>query len=170
MIVTVHFQDFSEDGSASLCETGLAFNMGYATWDEADWNLEVDADRCPVVVGGIQEPVPLHMRGDLHKVYYSFNDDEDVAHGSDKDFMVIYVDGTVAGDSALIEIEDWESFDDARPISLRYPDGSEAGEDFLSSDYMVCYPTNDPLLQIFVGNGLSTAGPGAAVLLNPQVA
>jgi hypothetical protein len=167
MIVTVHFIVSPDEEGTPECITETAFNMGYATWDGTDWQLELDDEGCPILEDGVQEPVPLHMRDQLHKVYYSYNDDEEVTHGSDKDFMVTYVDGSIAGDPSLIEMDDWESFEDSRVIEFRFPDGSDVGEDFLSSDYMVFYPTEDPLLQVFIGNGLSLSGPGAAVLLNP---
>jgi hypothetical protein len=170
MVITAEFE--------GACSSSSFFNASHAVWDGTRWALATDAAGCPRYLAEVQAPMPVHVGGTRYKLYFSHNA---LASGgmanplSDmKPVKVIYADGGVSGDSAVVEFDDWEQIAQAREVHFLWPDGSTlnvANESALD-DYMMFMPTGNPALQIMYSN-MSIPGSGLApfigitVLVNP---
>lgn len=171
------FMLFTLNTDNSSC-TPFRMNWGFAVWDGSRWVVQYDAGGCPKMLRGIQAAFPVHLGGARYKLYFNHHAEPKPAHNPQTDtkpIRVLYADGAISGDPALVEFEDWESVDESRNVNYLWPDGTllSIAEESKLDDYAIIWPTNDPALQVMYTN-LSASGPnaampfiGSAVLVNP---
>ena len=159
MVITAEFE--------GRCSSESFFNASLALWDGANWVMQKDAAGCPRYMQGVQAPMPVQMGGTRYKMYFSNNT---IPRGGManpltdiKPMKLVYADGGVAGDPAVVEFDDWEQIAQAREVHFLWPDGTtlDVASESALDDYIMFMPTGDPALQIMYGN-MSIPGSGLA--------
>ena len=85
---------------------------------------------------------------------------------------LLYADGTLTGDPAKVDFEDWEAVTVGRTITWLWPDGSalNATARGYIDDFSIVAPTADLTLQAFyvaITDGSVVPFSAAAILVNP---
>ena len=151
-------------------------NHGYAVWDGTKWNVQYLANGCPKLFTNAQAAFPLHVGGARYKLYYG---DPSITAGRGPGNLpfvgpkkLIYSDGSVSGELARVDFEDWESQPAARDVVFLWPNGdklNDTAEGYID-DYHFLVPTGNLDLQVMylaITNGTEIPFASAAVLLNP---
>jgi hypothetical protein len=155
MVVTAH----PTDQAVSQGCTDRFFSSAYAVYDGADWNLQRDGNGCLKYFKGMQAMFPVHRGGSLYKMYFNDNEGQTLEEAMSPDFFnnkpiqVVYANGAVTGDEALVDFEDWEPMEDAREVVFVFEDGTELTPTQKSriDDHSVFMPTGSPDVQLFYG-------------------
>lgn len=168
------FMVFTTDRVSGCTEA--AINHGYAVWDGARWNVQYLANGCPKLFTSTQAAFPFHLGGARYKLYYG---DPSVTLGklsSPLPFVgpkkLIYADGTISGQGAVVDFEDWEPQAAAREVAFLWPTGElldDTAEGYLD-DFHVMAPTGTLDLQVFymtITDGAIPPFAAAAILRNP---
>jgi hypothetical protein len=155
------------------------FTQGYAVWDGAQWRVQYHSNGCAKIFEQMQAPNPVHLGGVRYKLYYNnttgLRGQPSNPQTDTKPMKVFYADGSLTGNPALVEFEDWEPTAVAREVHYLWPDGSEldvANESKLD-DHVTLMPTGDPNFQVMYtnmsGSQSQPALPfiGMVVLINP---
>lgn len=110
-------------GGASTTACGGTQGVYYAVFDGTNWAMDKNDDGCPKQL--IEEghgPTLQHLGGARYKLYY-----ESGNHTTDyeKPLKVLYADGALTGDAAVVDFEDWETEDQAHDVTFLWPDNTE---------------------------------------------
>lgn len=149
----------------------------YATWNGSQWSVLKDSNNCAKpLVPLAHGPVLVPLGGVAYKLYY-----EDTTNGqSGKPLRIIYGNGVITGNSANVDFDDWESYNNARQVNFFWPDGSllDAQDESGLGDHMILTPTGKLGKQLMFMNlggmdnskwNKGSAGLGMAILLNALV-
>ena len=154
-----------------------SMNHGYAVWDGARWNVQYRSDGCPKLFTSAQACLPMHVGGARYKMYCG---DPSITtgrvSGSQLPFLgpkkLMYADGSVSGQDATVEFEDWEAQSSARDVVFLWPNGTQLNDqaEGYIDDYHFLAPTGSMDLQVgylTITDGTVSPFPVAAILLNP---
>lgn len=172
MVLTVDGDPRSGTGCSAVM-----MNQAYAVWDGSDWDVQYDPSdpNCPLLWENMQAPAPVHLEAVRYKLYYEDPSAATATTGRDigGPKKIIYADGTLTGDAAITDRDDWEDPANARDIHFLWPSGavmSASDEDYLD-DYVILTPTGDLDFQVmYPMMGGDTGGwpfIGVAELVNP---
>ncbi len=153
-------------------------NSALAVYEAGAWAIAYDAETdCPLLFRDVQSPSPVHLGAARYKTYYGTPSDETgKPPGSNLPFLgpkrVLYADGALTGDPAVVDYGDFEPVDAARPVSFVWPSGAplDAATEGYLDDFVFMMPTGDPSFQIMYGaatDGSTIPTPLMAVLINP---
>jgi hypothetical protein len=130
-------------------------NHGYAVWDGAAWKVQYRANGCPKLFTSAQAAFPFHSGGVKYRLYYG---DPSISEGratsGNLPFLgpkkLIYADGRVTGDPAVVDFEDWEPQTSARDVVFLWPNGEQldARAEGYIDDYHFLTPTGSLDLQV----------------------
>jgi hypothetical protein len=131
----------------------------------------------------MQAPEALHMGNGIYRAYFNHNEMTKQSGGPIHDVLkplkLIYADAQKTGDPDIVDFEDWETIDQARGITIQWPDGTQLTDEEESrlDDHVVMTPTGhlDHLALytnfscVSTGEALSPCPPiiAMAYLLNP---
>ena len=168
------FMVFTTDRISGCSE--FAINHAYAVWDGNRWNVQYQANGCPKLFTSAQAAFPFHVGGARYKLYYG---DPSITAGkrsSPLPFVgpkkLIYADGTISGQGAVVDFEDWEPQTSARDVVFLWPTGEpldDTAEGYID-DFDVLAPTGTLDLQVFyvtITDGAIPPFAAAAILRNP---
>jgi hypothetical protein len=158
------------------CDRDGFANQALLQWKEGAWHMG-HFDGCPPTIEDLQAPSPVHMGGDLWKVYGGRpSQDGGRIETSPLPYpgpkVVLYVDRAVAGDPEVLEFADFDPIDEARAVHFEWPSGepmTDRQEGYLD-DFVVIEPTDDPDVQVWLGavtDGEMMPFGAAAILVNP---
>jgi hypothetical protein len=120
IIATLHFTEDAEE-----C-TNTYNNMGFAVWDGSTWDMEYDVSTgCPVVVEGVESPMPVHMGDGRYMVVFNANTAAQKDMDTGKPLYVLYADAAATGDPEVLEWSDFEARGEAREVQTYWPNGIE---------------------------------------------
>lgn len=117
------------------------------------------------------------MGGLKYKLYYE-DEGNGTADRKHKPLRMIYVDGSIAKDSSLVDFDDWESSNDSRDVHFIWPDGTLMNSDDESGlgDHYIFMPDSNLDTQVMYLNlggfdheasPTASNGIGIANLVNP---
>jgi hypothetical protein len=151
-------------------------NHGYAVWDGASWKVQYQANGCPKLFTSAQAAFPLHSGGAKYRLYYG---DPSITEGKGSTNLpflgpkkLIYGDGSVSGDAAVVDFEDWEAQASARDVVFLWPNGDQldARAEGYIDDYHFLTPTGSQDLQVMyitITDGAIAPISVTAILRNP---
>ena len=151
-------------------------NHGYAVWDGSAWRVQYRDDGCPKLFTSAQAAFPFHSGGVKYRLYYGDPSITDGRSGSNLPFLgpkkLIYADGAVTGDAAVVDFEDWEAQTSARDVVYLWPNGDQldARAEGYIDDYHFLTPTGSPDLQVMyitITDGAIAPISVTAILRNP---
>jgi hypothetical protein len=152
-------------------------NHAYAVWDGSAWKVQYQANGCPKLFTSAQAAFPFHSGGAKYRLYYG---DPSITDGratsGNLPFLgpkkLIYADGRVSGDAAVVDFEDWEAQTSARDVVFLWPNGDQmdARAEGYIDDYHFLTPTGSLDLQVMyitITDGAIAPISVTAVLQNP---
>lgn len=169
------FMVFTIDRTTGCTE--YSHNHGYAVWSGSAWVVQYQSNGCPKMFTGAQAAFPFHSGGAKYRLYYG---DPSITDGrsttSPLPFLgpkkLIYADGSVSGDAAIVDFEDWEAQTSARDVVFLWPNGDEldARAEGYIDDYHFLAPTGSLDLQVMyitITDGAVAPFASTAILVNP---
>jgi hypothetical protein len=151
-------------------------NHGYAVWDGTSWKVQYQANGCPKLFTSAQAAFPFHSGGAKYRLYYGDPSITDGRASSGLPFLgpkkLIYADGSVSGDAAIVDFEDWEAQTSARDVVFLWPNGAQldARAEGYIDDYHFLTPTGSLDLQVMyitITDGAIAPISVTAILRNP---
>jgi hypothetical protein len=151
-------------------------NHGYAVWDGSAWKVQYQSNGCPKLFTSVQAAFPFHSGGVKYRLYYGDPSITDGKGSTNLPFLgpkkLIYADGTVSGDAATVDFEDWEAQTSARDVVFLWPNGNQldARAEGYIDDYHFLTPTGSQDLQVMyitITDGAIAPISVTAILRNP---
>jgi hypothetical protein len=151
-------------------------NHAYAVWDGSAWKVQYQANGCPKLFTSAQAAFPFHSGGAKYRLYYGDPSITDGKGTSGLPFLgpkkLIYADGAVSGQSAIVDFEDWEAQTSARDVVYLWPNGDQldARAEGYIDDYHFLTPTGSADLQVMyitITDGSIAPISATAILQNP---
>lgn len=169
------FMVFTLDRTAGC--TDASANHGYAVWDGSAWKVQYQSNGCPKMFTSAQAAFPFHSGGARYRLYYgNVSNMDGRVSSSNLPFLgpksLIYADGSVSGDAAIVDFEDWEAQTLARDVVFLWPNGDvlDARAEGYIDDYHFLTPTGTSDLQVMyitITDGAIAPISVTAVLKNP---
>jgi hypothetical protein len=140
------------------------------------WRVQYRDDGCPKLFTSAQAAFPFHSGGAKYRLYYGDPSITDGRSNSNLPFLgpkkLIYADGAVTGDAAVVDFEDWEAQASARDVVYLWPNGDQldARAEGYIDDYHFLAPTGSPDLQVMyitITDGAIAPISVTAILKNP---
>lgn len=151
-------------------------NHGYAVWDGATWVVQYQSNGCPKLFTSAQAAFPFHSGGGRYRLYYGDPSITDGRSNSNLPFLgpkqLIYADGSLTGDRAVVDFEDWEPQAASRDVVFLWPNGEplDARAEGYIDDYHFLAPTGSLALQVMyitITDGAVPPFSVTAMLRNP---